>query len=156
MATLSDTDRATDTTGYASVTSLLGRLMMAAIFLISGAGKMADPEVTLGYIASAGLPFPPAALVVAVLVEVAGAVALVVGYRTRLVASVMALFCIATAVIFHSAFGDQNQFIHFFKNLTMAGGFLQIVSFGAGAISLDAKLRRPGAKQTIAYADPSA
>lgn len=156
MAILSDTGRALDASGYASVSSLLGRLMMAAIFLISGAGKMADPEVTLGYIASAGLPFPPGALVVAIVVEVAGAVALVVGYRTRFVASVMALFCIATAVSFHSAFGDQNQFIHFFKNLTMAGGFLQMVAFGAGAISLDAKLRRPHAEQATAQVAPSA
>jgi len=147
MAMLSATDRAFDPTGRASALGLLGRLMMAAIFLVSGAGKLASPDATLGYIAAAGLPFPHAALVVAIAVEVVGGAALVAGYRTRLVAAVLALFCIATAVFFHAAFADQNQFIHFFKNLTMAGGFLQIVAAGPGAISVDAACRRRDARR---------
>ncbi|MDR7098957.1 putative oxidoreductase [Lysobacter niabensis] len=142
MATLSITNRAPDATAFASLIGLLGRLLMAAIFLISGVGKIANAEATAGYIASVGLPLPQVALVIAIVIEVVGGAALVVGYRTRLVATVLALFCIATAVSFHAAFGDQNQFIHFFKNLTMAGGFLQIVAFGPGALSVDAKSRR--------------
>lgn len=120
--------------------ALLGRLLMAAIFLVSGVGKIANPEATATYIASAGLPFPGVALVLAIVIEVVGGAALVVGYRTRLVAGVLAVFCVATAVFFHLKLGDQNQFIHFFKNLTMAGGFLQVLAFGPGAISVDARL----------------
>lgn len=125
----------------ASALALAGRLAMAAIFLISGIGKLAAPAATIGYIASAGLPLPQAAFVIAVLVEIAGGVALVIGYRTRWVAAALALFCVATALCFHAHFSDQNQFIHFFKNLSMAGGFLQIAGFGAGRYSLDARRR---------------
>ncbi|MBN6151852.1 DoxX family protein [Xanthomonas sp. AmX2] len=119
--------------------ALAGRLAMAAIFLISGVGKLAAPAATIGYIASAGLPAPQAAFGIAVLVEIGGGVALVLGYRSRWVAAALALFCVATACGFHARFSDQNQFIHFFKNLAMAGGFLQIAAFGAGRYSLDAR-----------------
>ncbi|MDR7135039.1 putative oxidoreductase [Lysobacter niastensis] len=139
MATLSITDRAPDATGFASFLGLLGRLLMAAIFLISGIGKVTAPAATMGYIASAGLPLPEIAFLIAILVEIVGGIALVIGYRTRFVAAVLGLFCLATAFTFHAQFSDQNQFIHFFKNVTMAGGFLQIVAFGAGRYSLDAR-----------------
>ncbi|WP_127564149.1 DoxX family protein [Stenotrophomonas indicatrix] len=143
MVTPSVADRVYDSTGYKPMLALLGRLLMASIFIISGVGKVANPEVTLGYIASAGLPVPQAALIIAILIEVGGGVALIVGYRTRIVAGVLALFCVATAVSFHAAFDDQNQFIHFLKNLTMAGGFLQIVAFGPGSLSVDARRQGP-------------
>ena len=122
--------------GYAAVA---GRILLAAIFILSGFGKIADPAGTLGYIGAVGLPFPPLALGAAILVEVAGGLALILGYRTRLVALVLAAFSIATAVAFHSALGDQNQFIHFFKNVAMAGGLLQITAFGSGPIGLDSR-----------------
>ncbi|SEJ25214.1 Uncharacterized membrane protein YphA, DoxX/SURF4 family [Azotobacter beijerinckii] len=93
---------------------------------------------TLGYIGSTGLPFPTLALAVALLIELGFATALLVGYRTRLVATVMAGFTLATALAFHNQFGDQNQLIHFLKNLAIAGGLLQVAAFGAGALSLDA------------------
>jgi putative oxidoreductase len=120
----------------------LGRLLLAALFLISGLGKIAAPAATLGYIHSVGLPFPEGAYVAAVLIEVAGGLALVLGFKTRWVALAMAAFAIATAVAFHANFGDQNQFIHFFKNISIAGGLLQVAVFGAGRISLDARARR--------------
>jgi putative oxidoreductase len=144
MTTSSVVERTFDLSRYASSLALLGRLLMAAIFLISGVGKLTSPDATLGYIASAGLPLPHAALTVAILIEVVGGTALVLGYRTRFVATVLALFCIATAVSFHAAFGDQNQFIHFLKNVAMTGGFLQVAAFGPGAISMDARSRRLG------------
>ena len=114
-----------------------GRLLMALIFLISGAGKIAAPGMTLGYIASAGLPLPLIAYLVAVGIELGGGILLVVGYQTRIVASVMTIFAIVTALSFHHDFADQNQMIHFLKNVAMAGGLLQIVAFGAGAFSID-------------------
>lgn len=119
--------------------ALLGRLLLSAIFILSGLSKLAAPAMMIGYIGSVGLPFPPLALALAVIVEIAGGVALILGYRARLVASVLALFSVVTALAFHNALADQNQFIHFFKNLAMAGGLLQVVAFGAGRFSLDAR-----------------
>lgn len=122
-----------------STLPLVGRILIAAIFLLSGASKLAAPTATIGYIQSVGLPFPTLGFVIAVLVEIGGSIALIAGYRTRLVAAILALFAIATAFAFHSTLTDQNQFIHFFKNLAMAGGLLQVVAFGAGRFSLDAR-----------------
>ncbi len=122
-----------------AVVPFVGRLLIATIFLLSGASKIAAPAMTIGYIQSAGLPFPTLAFGIAVLVEIGGGIALVLGYRTRLVAAIMALFTIATALAFHNNLADQNQFIHFFKNVAMAGGLLQLVAYGAGRVSLDAR-----------------
>jgi putative oxidoreductase len=118
---------------------LVGRLLLAAIFVLSGVGKIFAPEPTQGYIAHAGLPFPQLAFLGAVLVEVGGGLLLAVGYKTRLAAIVLAVFSIAAGLIFHNALGDQNQLIHLLKNLAIAGGLLQVVAFGAGALSLDAR-----------------
>ncbi|KPH58934.1 LysR family transcriptional regulator [Novosphingobium sp. ST904] len=111
---------------------LIGRILIAAIFILSGASKLADPSGTMAYIASAGLPLPAVALAGAIIVELVGGVVLISGYRLRAVAAVLALFSLATALFFHAQLGDQNQFIHFFKNVAMAGGMLQIVAFGNG------------------------
>ena len=116
---------------------VLGRLLIAAIFLTSGLSKLAAPGMTQGYIASAGLPLPLLGYVLTVLVEVGGGALLVVGYRTRTVALALAVFTVAAAVFFHHDFANQNQMIHFMKNLAMAGGLLQVVAFGAGSFSLD-------------------
>lgn len=125
--------------GASSVVSLVGRIGLAAIFVLSGVSKLTAPEATIGYISSVGLPLPEAALGLAIVVELMGGILLVVGYRTRAVAAALALFSVATALIFHANLDDQNQFIHFFKNIAMAGGLSQIVAFGAGNLSLDAR-----------------
>jgi len=131
--------KTTNTTSSPSITPAFGRLLMAAIFILSGIGKVAAPAATIGYIASTGLPFATLGFAAAVAVELGGGILLAVGYQTRLVATVMALFSIVTALIFHHAFGDQNQMIHFLKNVAIAGGLLQVVAFGAGAFSIDAR-----------------
>ena len=131
------TQNRTDVT-HASA-SLIGRVLLSAIFILSGISKLTAPAMMIGYIGSVGLPFPQLALAAAILIEIGGGVALIAGYRTRTVAAVLALFSVLTALIFHSALADQNQFIHFFKNLAMAGGLLQVVAFGAGRFSLDAR-----------------
>jgi putative oxidoreductase len=118
---------------------LLGRIGLASIFVLSGLAKLAAPAATIGYIQSVGLPFPQLGLAIALLVELVGGIALAVGYRTRPIAAVLAVFSIVTAIFFHSALGDQNQFIHFFKNVAIAGGLLNVVAFGAGGWSLDAR-----------------
>jgi putative oxidoreductase len=119
-----------------------GRLLIGLPFAMSGLGKLAAYGKTTAMIAAVGLPVPPLAYVVAVAVELGGGLLLIAGYQTRLVALALALFSIATAVSFHSNFADQNQMIHFLKNFMMAGGLLQIVAFGAGAISLDNRLSK--------------
>ena len=124
----------TTVSGYAAAA---GRILLASIFLLSGFSKIADPASSLGYISSAGLPLPQLGLAIAIFVEIVGGLALILGYRTKLVATALALFSVATAVFFHSALGDQNQFIHFFKNIAMAGGLLQLAAFGAGPVAID-------------------
>ncbi|MEZ3187244.1 DoxX family protein [Stutzerimonas stutzeri] len=121
--------------------SLTGRVLLSAIFLLSGVSKISAPAGMIGYIESVGLPFPTLALAIAILIEVVGGIALILGYRTRLIAAGLAVFSVATALAFHNQLGDQNQFIHFFKNIAMAGGLLQVVAFGAGRFSLDARRR---------------
>lgn len=125
--------------GLSAGASLAGRILLSAIFVLSGISKLSAPTAMIGYIESVGLPFPGVALALAILAELVGGVALIVGYRTRLVAAGLAVFSIATALAFHNQLGDQNQFIHFFKNLAMAGGLLQVVAFGSGRFSLDAR-----------------
>jgi putative oxidoreductase len=114
-----------------------GRLMIGLPFAMSGLGKLATYAATTAMISAAGLPLPPLAFVVAVAVELGGGLLLVAGYRTRFVAAALAIFALATAVSFHNNFADQNQMIHFLKNVMMAGGLLQVVAFGAGALSVD-------------------
>jgi len=117
----------------------IGRLLLAVIFLMSGVGKIAAPAATAGYIASAGLPAPYLGLIAAILVEVGGGLLLLVGYQTRLASIALAVFTVAAALAFHNNFADQNQMIHFLKNLAIAGGLLQVAAFGAGSFSLDAR-----------------
>jgi putative oxidoreductase len=119
--------------------ALAGRLALSAIFILSGFSKLADPAGTIGYIQSVGLPAPQLAFLVAVAVEIVAGVALIVGFHTRIVAAVLAAFSIVTAFAFHAQLSDQNQFIHFFKNIAMAGGLLQVVAFGGGRLSFDAR-----------------
>ena len=120
-----------------SAVPLIGRVLLAVIFILSGVSKLANPAGTQGYIASMGLPLPILAYIAAVVVEIGGGVMLLIGYRTRIAATALALFTVAAALLFHHALGDQNQFIHFMKNLAITGGLLQVVAFGAGAFSLD-------------------
>jgi len=115
----------------------VGRLMIGLPFAMSGLSKLGAYSTTTGMISAVGLPFPPLAFAVAVVVELGGGLLLIAGYRTRYVAAALALFSIAAAVSFHSNFADQNQMIHFLKNVMMAGGLLQIAAFGAGALSID-------------------
>ncbi|MDG9666483.1 DoxX family protein [Hahella sp. CR1] len=125
----------------ASVSALVGRVLISIIFVLSGIAKISAPAGTIAYIESAGLPFATLGFAAAVLVELAGGIALIAGYRTRATALILAGFTVAAALAFHNQLGDQNQFIHFFKNIAMAGGLLQIAAFGAGRFSLDGRNR---------------
>lgn len=125
-----------------STSAAVGRLLIAVIFIASGLMKLAAPAMTIAYIASVGLPAPQIGFAGAVIVELGIGFLFLIGFQTRIMALVLAGFCVATAVIFHHAAGDQNQAIHFLKNLAMAGGLLQIAAFGGGTLSVDALRRR--------------
>lgn len=138
-----------NTNNNTALLSAAGRILLAAIFIISGLGKLAAPAGTIGYIASAGLPFATLAFGIAVAVELGGGILLVLGVKTRWVAAVLAAFSIVTGLAFHNAIGDQNQFIHLLKNLAMAGGLLQVAAFGAGAFSIDGRASRTAVRQAV-------
>jgi putative oxidoreductase len=129
---------------------LAARVLLAAIFLVSAFGKLAAPGPTQGYIASVGLPLPMLSYALAILVELGGGLLLLVGYRTRAAAIVLALFSLVSAFVFHHAFGDQNQLFHFLKNLAIAGGLLQVAVYGAGNISIDNRQRGTGGRSFAA------
>ena len=115
---------------------LLGRILLGVPFVMSGLSKLGAYAATTGYIASVGLPAPQLAFIVAVATELGGGLLLLSGYRARLVSVLLAVFCLVTALFFHHNFADQNQMIHFLKNVMIAGGLLQITYYGAGARSL--------------------
>lgn len=117
----------------------IGRLLLAAIFLISGIGKLLDPAGTIGYISAVGLPLPGFSYAIALIVEIGGGLLLIAGYQTRITALALAVFTIAAAIFFHRDFGDQNQLIHFLKNVAIVGGLLQVAAFGAGRLSIDGR-----------------
>lgn len=124
--------------------ALLGRILLAIIFVTSGFSKLSGFQGTVGYITAHGLPVPALAAVVAIVVEVGGGLALIFGFMTRWAALAMALFTMAAAVFFHNFWAvpaDQvmNATIHFWKNVSMTGGLLMVAAFGPGLISLDAR-----------------
>jgi putative oxidoreductase len=116
---------------------LLGRVLMSTIFIWGGYAKATAPTATMAMMAHYGLPLPGAAYAVALIVEIGVGILFLIGFRARLTALVLAAWCIATAMVAHYHPGDTGQMIHFMKNVCMAGGFLQVVAFGAGRISLD-------------------
>ncbi|MFF7063568.1 DoxX family membrane protein [Pseudomonas sp. NPDC008258] len=129
-------------------TAIIGRVLLAVLFLLSGFSKLASPEGTIAYIESSGLPFPVLSYLVALGVELGLATLLIIGFQTRIVSVVMALFTVIAALAFHNELVDQGQFINFFKNISIAGGLLQIAAFGGGAISVDALLNNMKARAT--------
>ncbi|HEY2528224.1 MAG TPA: DoxX family protein [Xanthobacteraceae bacterium] len=122
----------------------IGRVLIGVPFVMSGLGKLTAYSTTVAMIAAAGLPVPPLAFAVAVVVELGGGLLLVLGYHARSVALALAVFCFATAISFHNNFADQDQMIHFLKDVMIAGGLLQIAAFGAGAISIEQWRRKSG------------
>jgi putative oxidoreductase len=119
--------------------NLAGRILLAHIFLLAGFNKITGYSGTQGYMEAMGVPGMLLPLVI--LLEVGGALALIAGWQTRLAAYALALFSIVSALIFHSNLGDQMQMILFMKNWAMAGGLLVLAANGAGAFSLDNRMK---------------
>jgi putative oxidoreductase len=123
-----------------NVAELGGRLLLAVLFLISGLGKIGTYAGTAAYMSALGVP--GALLPVVIATEVLGAIALIVGWQTRVTAFLLAGFTLLTGLIFHNHFADQIQAIMFFKNVAIAGGLLLLVAHGAGTLSLDHRYSR--------------
>ena len=137
--------------------ALLGRLLIAALFIPAGIAKIGGCAGTAGYIASPGLPMPELGAVIAILVEVGVAAALLVGFKARWAALVLALFTLVAAAVFHNFWtlpADQQmvQQLMFTKNIAIVGGLLAFVAFGAGAFSLDARRAETSASARAAAA----
>lgn len=117
------------------IIQLLGRIMLALIFILAGVGKITDPAGTIGYMHSVGLPglllWPTIAL------EVLGGLAIAMGFKTTYAAFALAGFSVLSAVLFHNQFADQMQMIMFLKNIAMAGGLLLLATSPRTAFSLD-------------------
>lgn len=118
-----------------SFASPLGRILIALVFVTSGIEKINGYSGTAAYMESHGLS--GALLPLVILLELGGGIAIILGWFTRTVALLLALFCLATALVFHANFGDTMQYLNFMKNLAMAGGFLFLVANGPGPLSID-------------------
>jgi putative oxidoreductase len=116
---------------------LTGRVFISGVFLLSGFSKIGNYDGTVGWMESFGLP--GFLLIPAIILEIVAPILIIIGYQTRIAAGALSLFCIATAIIFHTDFSDQMQFIAFMKNLALAGGFLFLVVNGAKGYCLDKK-----------------
>ena len=117
------------------IVELIGRIFLSVLFLIEGIGKLFTQEQVITYMEDYGVPgmlFIPA-----VVVEILFPLLLIVGYKTRLAALVMALFTLTVAIIFHTDFSDGMQLISFLKDLAIAGGFMIIIAYGSNKFSID-------------------
>ena len=124
--------------------NLAARLLMVALFLPAGIGKLTGFAGTVGYISSVGLPLPTLGAAIALIVEIVGSLALLAGFGTRIAALALAAFTLVASFFFHNYWGvpaDQAfmQQLLFFKNIAVVGGLLAIAANGAGAWSLDAR-----------------
>ncbi|TAJ13529.1 DoxX family protein [Patescibacteria group bacterium] len=122
--------------------ALIGRVTLASIFVLFGFMKIGTFAGMVAYAASAGVPFPQLAIVVAIVVELIGGLMILVGYKTKLVALAIAIFLVPVTLYFHTNFGDQVNLTMFWKNLSIFGGLLILAAHGAGSYSIDAKLAR--------------
>ncbi|MGJ7526747.1 DoxX family protein [Variovorax sp. GB1P17] len=137
MATTTNTPNAAQDT-----LALIGRLMVAFLFIPAGIGKLMGFGGTVGYITSAGLPLPEVAAAVAIVIELGLGIALLLGFKTRWSAIVMAIFTVVTALFFHKYWSAPEamkmmQQINFNKNIAIAGGLLALAAFGPGRFSID-------------------
>jgi len=125
---------------------LVGRILLAILFLVSGFNKITGFEGTVGYIANYGLPLPQLGAIIAIVVELGTGILIVIGWQARWAATVLFLFLIPTTFIFHNFWSVEAaqrpmQSLQFMKNLCIMGGVLYIMAFGAGPFSIDNRKR---------------
>ena len=123
-----------------NILDLIGRIFISLVFLLSGFNKIGNYEGTIGWMECFSMP--GIFLSPAIILEVGAPILIIIGYKVKISAALLSLFCIATAVIFHNDFSNQMQFVSFMKNIALAGGFLFLVVNGAKDFSLDKKFRQ--------------
>ena len=121
-----------------NILDLIGRVFISLIFLLSGFSKISNYEGTVDWMESLGVP--GIFLIPAIVLEIIVPIFIIIGYKVKISATLLSLFCVATAFIFHNDFSNQMEFISFMKNIGLAGGFLFLVVNGAKDFSLDKKL----------------
>ncbi len=121
-----------------NIFDLLARILISALFLINGIFKITNYDGTLDWMEGYGMP--GVFLIPAIILEILGPILIIIGYKTKITAAFLSLFCLATAVIFHNDFSNQMQLTSFLKNIALAGGFLFLVINGSKKFSLDNKL----------------
>lgn len=125
--------------GYSNQAALIGRIFYASLFILYGYMKLTGFAGATAYMAKMGLPAPAVSAAVAVIFELGGGLLVLVGYQTRLVGLLLAIYTFIAALIAHAHFGDPAQLTHFMKNMAIVGGGLFLAASGAGVYSLDAR-----------------
>jgi putative oxidoreductase len=125
------------------IVPLIGRILLSSVFIIAGVGKVGGFSVEEGFVASKHLPLPAVALGIAMIIELVGGLAILVGLYTRFTAWIVFLYMIAITFLFHNFWTLQgadriNMMLHFEKNVAIMGGLLILATFGPGAYSIDA------------------
>jgi len=118
---------------------VLARLLLCSLFIWDGVLQLRDPAGTVNYFANLNIPSPQITVWVSIAVHLLGGIGILVGFMTRWAAALLILLCLGTAFGVHLQPGDMENMMHFYKNLVMAGGFLYVIAFGPGAMSLDGK-----------------
>jgi putative oxidoreductase len=143
MATISANGTSgVSTTSSQDVIALVGRILIAYLFIPAGIGKIMGFAGTVGYVASSGLPLPQLGAIIAIVVELGVGIAFLLGYKTRIAAIVLAVFTVLAALFFHKYWSAPDamkmmQQINFNKNIAIAGGLLAFAAFGPGRLSID-------------------
>ena len=117
------------------IVEFLGRVLLSILFLVEGIGKISMQEEVIMFMDDYGVP--EILFVPAIIIEILFPLLLIIGYRAKWAASIMAIFTFTVAIIFHTDFSEGMQMIFFLKDIAIAGGFMIIVAYGPGKISLD-------------------
>ena len=120
-----------------NILDLVARILISALFLLNGVFKISNYDGTVGWMEGFGIP--GILIIPAIILEIVGPILIILGYKAKIAAGLLSLYCIATAVIFHNDFSDQMQLGSFLKNISLAGGFIFILINGTKDFSLDRK-----------------
>ena len=123
-----------------NILDLVGRVFISLVFLLSGINKIVNYEGSIGWMESFGMP--GIFLIPAIILEIVAPILIIIGFKVKIAAALLSVFCIATALIFHTDFSNQMQFVSFMKNIALAGGFLFLVINDTKNLSLERKLSK--------------
>ena len=122
-----------------NILDLCARIFISILFFLNGIFKIMNYDGAISWMESYGIP--GVLIIPAIILEILGPILIILGYKTKITASILSVFCLATAIIFHNDFNNQMQLTSFLKNIAIAGGFLFLVINGSKKFSLDNKLK---------------